>query len=44
MFESLEIRMLLSATLDTTTGLLKVTGTPVADSIRLTQSGQVLTL
>ncbi len=44
MFESLEIRVLLSATFDSTTGLLKVTGTPLADSIRLTQSGLVLTL
>src|SRR5260221_9562391 len=44
MFESLEIRVLLSATFDSTTGLVKVTGTPLADSIRLTQSGLVLTL
>src|SRR5258706_7113166 len=44
MFESLEIRVLLSATFDSTTGLLKVTGTPLADSIRLRQSGLVLTL
>src|SRR5258706_8234267 len=44
MFESLEIRVVLSATFDPTTGLLKVTGTPLADTIRLTQSGAVLTL
>jgi len=44
MFESLEIRVLLSAAFDPKTGLLKVTGTPQVDTIRLTQTGQVLTL
>src|SRR5690349_2518430 len=44
MFEPLELRVLLSAAFDPKTGVLKVTGTAAADSLQISQSGNVLTV
>src|SRR6476469_6396014 len=44
MIEPLEIRVLLSAAFDPATGLLKVTGTPSAETLQVSQSGNTLTV
>src|SRR4051812_33328440 len=44
MIEPLEIRVFLSAAFDPKTGLLKVTGTPSADTLQVSQSGGTLTV